>query len=52
MNDQKVSPEVMKALQRKAFDYFVYESNQLNGLVVDKTQAGAPASIAAVGLAL
>ena len=52
MNDQKVSPEVMKALQRKAFDYFVYESNQLNGLVVDKTEAGAPSSIAAVGLAL
>ena len=52
MNDQKVSPEVMKALQRKAFDYFVNESNPLNGLVVDKTQSGAPASIAAVGLAL
>jgi len=52
LNDQKVSPEVMKALQRKAFDYFVYESNQLNGLVVDKTEAGAPSSIAAVGLAL
>ena len=52
MNDQKASPEVMKALQRKAFDYFVYESNQLNGLVVDKTEAGAPSSIAAVGLAL
>ena len=43
---------MIQALQRKAFDYFVYESNQLNGLVVDKTQAGAPASIAAVGLAL
>jgi hypothetical protein len=52
MNDAKVSPEVMKALQRKAFDYFVYESNPLNGLVADKTQLGAPASIAAVGLAL
>ena len=52
MNDPEVSPEVMKALQRKAFDYFVYESNQLNGLVVDKTEAGAPSSIAAVGLAL
>ncbi len=52
MNDPEVSPEVMKALQRKAFDYFVYESNPLNGLVVDKTRAGAPASIAAVGLAL
>jgi hypothetical protein len=52
LNDQTVSPEVMKALQRKAFDYFVNEANPLNGLVVDKTQVGAPASIAAVGLAL
>ena len=52
LNDQKASPKVIQALQRKAFDYFVYESNQLNGLVVDKTEAGAPASIAAVGLAL
>ena len=52
LNDQKANPEVMKALQRKAFDYFVNEANPLNGLVVDKTRAGAPASIAAVGLAL
>lgn len=52
MNYPNVNPKVMKALQRKAFDYFVYESNPLNGLVVDKTQVGAPASIAAVGLAL
>ena len=52
MNDPKVSHEVLDALQRKTFDYFVHEANPLNGLVVDKTQAGAPASIAAVGLAL
>jgi hypothetical protein len=52
MNDQNVNPEVLEALQRETFDYFVHEANPLNGLVVDKTQAGAPASIAAVGLAL
>ena len=46
------SPEVMEQLQRATFDYFVHESNPLNGLVLDKTRAGAPASIAAVGLAL
>jgi H+/Cl- antiporter ClcA len=42
----------MEALQHQAFDYFVHEANPLNGLVVDKTQSGAPASIAATGLAL
>jgi hypothetical protein len=52
VRDPKVSPDVMDALQRQTFDYFVHEANPLNGLVVDKTQAGAPASIAAVGLAL
>ncbi len=52
MNDAKVSPEVLDALQRQTFAYFVHEANPLNGLVVDKTQAGSPASIAAVGLAL
>src|SRR5436190_1552908 len=35
-----------------AFDYFVHEANLVNGLVADKTQEGAPASIAAIGLAL
>ena len=52
MNDTKISHKVMEALQRETFDYFVHEINPLNGLVADKTQAGAPASIAAVGLAL
>ena len=42
----------MEELQRATFDYFVHESNSHNGLISDKTQAGAPASIAAVGLAL
>jgi len=52
VNDPKISPEVMEALQRQTFDYFIHEANPLNGLIVDKTKAGSPASIAAVGLAL
>jgi hypothetical protein len=43
---------MMDALQRVTFDYFVHEANPHNGLIVDKTQPGAPASIAAVGLAI
>jgi hypothetical protein len=42
----------LESLQRVTFDYFLYETNPANGLVIDKTQPGAPASIAAVGLAL
>jgi len=52
VNDPNVSHRVMGALQCETFDYFVHETNSLNGLIVDKTQEGAPASIAAVGLAL
>jgi hypothetical protein len=39
-------------LQQETFDYFLYETNPANGLVVDKTAANWPASIAATGLAL
>ncbi|MEO8879102.1 MAG: glucoamylase family protein [Gemmatimonadaceae bacterium] len=42
----------MDALQRDTFNYFVHEANPVNGLIIDKTQPGSPASIAAVGLAL
>jgi hypothetical protein len=52
VNDRKLGPDTMEALQRQAFEYFVHEANPLNGLVVDKTRPGAPASIAATGLAL
>ena len=48
----RANSERLNALQRATFDYFVHEVNPLNGLVVDKTQEHAPASIAAVGLAL
>ena len=39
-------------MQRETFGYFVKEANPSNGLIADKTQPGAPSSIAAVGLAL
>ncbi|MEO5814091.1 MAG: glucoamylase family protein [Gemmatimonadaceae bacterium] len=38
--------------QRRAFTYFIHETNPVNGLVIDTTTVGAPSSIAAVGLAL
>ena len=39
-------------LQRQSFGYFQHETNPANGLVIDKTAPGWPASIAATGLAL
>ncbi len=39
-------------LQRDAFGYFIKNTNLENGLVADCTRPGAPASIAACGLAL
>ena len=52
MNRSPLSGEQLDSLQRKVFDYFRFENNPANGLVADKTQEGAPASIAAIGLAL
>lgn len=43
---------LLVSIQRDAFHYFVREANPRNGLVRDKTRRGAPASIAATGLAL
>lgn len=44
--------DMVDSLQRDAFGYFLRENNPANGLVLDKTQADAPASIAAIGFAL
>ena len=52
MNDHALSSGFLDTLQRETFEYFVHEANPLNGLIADKTQAGSPASIAAVGFAL
>lgn len=43
---------LLRRLQRSSFGYFVHETNPHNGLVIDKTKAGWPASIAAMGMAL
>jgi hypothetical protein len=43
---------MLGGIQREAFSYFLHETNVENGLVVDSTDAQAPASIAAVGLGL
>ena len=42
----------LELLQHQSFSYFAHETNPANGLVIDKTAPGWPASIAAVGLAL
>ncbi|MBA3506231.1 MAG: hypothetical protein H0T80_10695 [Betaproteobacteria bacterium] len=43
---------MLTTLQRDSFSYFLNKTNPVNGLVIDKSRAGWPASIAAVGLAL
>jgi hypothetical protein len=44
--------EELALLQRQTFDFFLHETNAATGLVPDNTRAGAPCSIAAVGLGL
>ena len=43
---------LLDTIQRRAFGYFLHETNRDNGLVLDKTSPDWPASIAAIGLAL
>ena len=42
----------LNRLQLTTLQYYLHESNPANGLIRDKTEKSAPASIAAVGLAL
>src|SRR6476620_11418401 len=51
MHQLTLDPRLEK-LQEATFQYFWREANPANGLVPDNTRAGAPATIAAVGLAL
>lgn len=44
--------EELEKLQRDSFGYFLHEANPVNGLVLDRTASGSPASIATTGLAL
>ena len=50
--DDSISAQTLRSLQRHSFDYFVHEVNPANGLVLDKTTTDWPASIAAMGMAL
>jgi hypothetical protein len=56
MRDQtlarQTSGDELQSLQRETFNYFLKEANPSNGLILDKTAANWPASIAATGLAL
>ena len=53
MSNQKLTVDAeLEKLQYEAFSYFLHETNPANGLVIDKTAAHWPASIAATGLAL
>ena len=47
-----IDDAALETLQRQSFQYFLHEANPANGLIVDKTAAHWPASIAATGLAL
>ena len=50
--DDSLSARELRHMQRASFEYFIHEANPDNGLVLDKTEAGWPASIAATGMAL
>ena len=53
MSRRKLTIEAeLEKLQHESFNYFLTETNPVNGLVIDKTAADWPASIAAIGLAL
>ena len=53
MNSKKLTVDAeLEKLQIESFNYFLHETNPVNGLVIDKTAADWPASIAATGLAL
>jgi hypothetical protein len=44
--------QMLYALERDAFSYFLEQVNPTNGLIADSTHEGSPSSIAAVGFAL
>jgi hypothetical protein len=52
MEPVTLTEDQLEALAWVSVEYFLKEVNHQNGLIQDKTQDGAPASIAAVGMAL
>lgn len=51
-NLEEADREMLERLLIETFSYFTREINKKNGLISDKSQKGAPCSIAAVGLGL
>jgi hypothetical protein len=51
-NEVTTNEALLDTLQHLAFNYFWYEANPANGLVRDRSTAGSPASIAAMGFGL
>lgn len=51
-NPTALEKEMLDTLQRESFNYFMKEASSKTGLIIDKTQKGSPASIAATGMAL
>ena len=52
MTQEPCREEELDALQWTTIEYYLKERNPRNGLIADKTEPGAPASIAANGLSL
>jgi hypothetical protein len=52
LNPQGTDSEMLHDLRRATFEFFRREVNPRNGLIRDKTQPGAPSSIAALGMGL
>ena len=52
VNPQGTDEEMLSILQCETFEYFLKEMNPQTGLIADKTEPGAPSSIAAVGMGL
>ncbi|MEO8634664.1 MAG: glucoamylase family protein [Gemmatimonadales bacterium] len=52
MRSQDGDTEMLEAIQRAAFGYFLRAVNPDNGLIADSSREGAPCSIAATGLGL
>jgi hypothetical protein len=50
--DSQTTDQLLDTLQHTAFNFFWYEANPANGLIKDRSAAGAPCSIASVGFGL
>jgi hypothetical protein len=52
LNPQGTDADMLDDVRRATFEFFRREVNPRNGLIPDKTQPGAPSSIAALGMGL